>query len=128
MGCAALASSLPRRGPRRIREPGQDFHPYMIVTCSVCRIRYLVDPRALGPSGRMVRCAQCSNTWHQAPPPDEAVPADGLPPPPIESPAPGPAPASLAPPPPVAPERHEERIRTPPVPLRPTRLSTRTSH
>lgn len=95
----------------------------MIVTCSVCRIRYLVDPRALGPSGRMVRCAQCSNTWHQAPPPDGAVPADVLPPPPpIESPPPGPAPASLAPPPLEAPERIEERIQLPAVPRRPRRI------
>ena len=93
----------------------------MIVTCSVCRIRYLVDPRQLGPSGRMVRCAQCSNTWHQAPPPEAAVPDDVLPPPPIESPPPGPAPASVAPPL-EAPERIEERIQLPAVPRRPRRF------
>lgn len=42
----------------------------MIVTCPVCSTRYLVDPRALGPTGRLVRCANCAHTWHQAPPED----------------------------------------------------------
>jgi predicted Zn finger-like uncharacterized protein len=39
----------------------------MIVTCPSCSTRYLVDPRALGSSGRTVRCANCANTWHQEP-------------------------------------------------------------
>src|SRR5579863_6099999 len=39
----------------------------MIVTCPVCSTRYLVDPRALGATGRVVRCASCAHTWHQAP-------------------------------------------------------------
>lgn len=42
----------------------------MIVTCPVCSTRYLVDPRALGTGGRVVRCANCANTWHQTPPED----------------------------------------------------------
>src|SRR5258707_7193965 len=42
----------------------------MIVTCPACSTRYLVDPRALGSAGRMVRCANCANTWHQVPPED----------------------------------------------------------
>lgn len=42
----------------------------MIVTCPVCSTRYLVDPRALGSTGRLVRCASCSHTWQQAPPED----------------------------------------------------------
>src|SRR5919197_6379037 len=42
----------------------------MIVTCPACSTRYNVDPRALGSSGRIVRCANCAHTWHQAPPPD----------------------------------------------------------
>lgn len=42
----------------------------MIVTCPVCSTRYLVDPRALGSAGRLVRCASCSHTWQQAPPVD----------------------------------------------------------
>ena len=42
----------------------------MIVTCPACTTRYLVDPRALGDAGRVVRCANCSKTWHQTPPED----------------------------------------------------------
>lgn len=42
----------------------------MIVTCPVCSTRYLVDPRNLGATGRVVRCAGCAHTWHQAPPED----------------------------------------------------------
>jgi predicted Zn finger-like uncharacterized protein len=42
----------------------------MIVTCPACTTRYLVDPRALGNAGRVVRCANCSKTWHQTPPED----------------------------------------------------------
>jgi predicted Zn finger-like uncharacterized protein len=56
----------------------------MIVTCPACTTRYLVDPRALGDGGRVVRCAKCSKTWHQSPPEDlprslDAAPADGVP-------------------------------------------------
>jgi predicted Zn finger-like uncharacterized protein len=42
----------------------------MIVTCPICSTRYLVDPRALGSDGRVVRCANCAHTWHQTPPDD----------------------------------------------------------
>jgi predicted Zn finger-like uncharacterized protein len=42
----------------------------MIVTCPACSTRYLVDPRALGSAGRVVRCARCTKTWHQTPPED----------------------------------------------------------
>lgn len=37
----------------------------MVITCPACSTRYLVDPRALGAGGRVVRCANCSHTWHQ---------------------------------------------------------------
>jgi predicted Zn finger-like uncharacterized protein len=42
----------------------------MIVTCPACSTRYLVDPRALSATGRLVRCASCAHTWHQVPPED----------------------------------------------------------
>lgn len=51
----------------------------MIVTCSSCSKRYLVDARALGPSGRTVRCANCGNTWFLPPPLDAALPASLVP-------------------------------------------------
>jgi predicted Zn finger-like uncharacterized protein len=42
----------------------------MIVTCSKCAARYMVDPAQVGTTGRMVRCARCSHTWFQRPPDD----------------------------------------------------------
>ncbi len=42
----------------------------MIVTCPSCATRYLVDPAALGETGRMVRCARCAHTWMETPPDD----------------------------------------------------------
>ncbi|HEX4112672.1 MAG TPA: DUF3426 domain-containing protein [Stellaceae bacterium] len=42
----------------------------MIVTCPACATRYLVDPRALGVTGRSVRCTQCRHVWPQSPPED----------------------------------------------------------
>ncbi|HEV8015480.1 MAG TPA: DUF3426 domain-containing protein [Stellaceae bacterium] len=44
----------------------------MIVACSNCSKRYLVDPRALGTPGRRVRCANCQHTWFQAAPEEQA--------------------------------------------------------
>ena len=37
----------------------------MQVTCPNCRARYAVDPLAIGPSGRTVQCARCSERWFQ---------------------------------------------------------------
>ena len=39
----------------------------MIVRCTACATRYLVDSTALGEDGRRVRCANCGHVWHQAP-------------------------------------------------------------
>jgi predicted Zn finger-like uncharacterized protein len=48
----------------------------MILTCPECSTRYLVDPRNLGATGRLVRCANCAHTWHQTPPEDAPQPVD----------------------------------------------------
>jgi predicted Zn finger-like uncharacterized protein len=55
----------------------------MIATCPNCATRYLVDPRELGASGRLVRCAQCRATWHEMPPED--VPQTPSAPPPARA-------------------------------------------
>ncbi len=49
----------------------------MQLTCPNCSARYLVDPAAIGPSGRTVQCFRCSHKWHA--PAAEAA-ADILPP------------------------------------------------
>jgi predicted Zn finger-like uncharacterized protein len=51
----------------------------MIVTCSKCQKRYIVDPRSLGSPGRRVRCANCRHTWFEAAP-EEVPSAIELPP------------------------------------------------
>lgn len=58
----------------------------MILTCSACSTRYLVDPTALGGAGRRVRCAHCGHVWHQPPPVDAPRPVE---PPPLEAKAEG---------------------------------------
>lgn len=37
----------------------------MQVSCPNCRARYAVDPLAIGPAGRTVQCARCSERWFQ---------------------------------------------------------------
>ena len=42
----------------------------MIVRCSACKTRYLVEPAALGEAGRRLRCTHCGHVWHEPPPAD----------------------------------------------------------
>ncbi len=37
----------------------------MILTCPECSARYVVDPKALLPNGRVVRCAKCKHSWRE---------------------------------------------------------------
>ena len=39
----------------------------MLLTCSSCNSRYLVNSADLKPNGRTVRCATCGNEWLQKP-------------------------------------------------------------
>jgi predicted Zn finger-like uncharacterized protein len=59
----------------------------MIVVCPQCRTRYLVDPRALGVTGRRVRCAQCTHTWHHQPPAEALAALESVASPPVQEPA-----------------------------------------
>jgi predicted Zn finger-like uncharacterized protein len=40
----------------------------MILTCPNCGTRFRVDPAALAPGGKMVRCSQCGHRWFAEPP------------------------------------------------------------
>src|SRR5579871_1662687 len=94
--------SLPRRlaSPYKQRQgERRNLARAMIVTCTSCSKRYLVDARALGASGRNVRCAGCGNTWFLAPPPDAAAPLEDAAPLPID----------------IDAERRERRVQLPAV-------------
>jgi predicted Zn finger-like uncharacterized protein len=66
---------LPPRGGKPINSRFSAFLPLfsrqaMILSCSACSTRYLIDPVLLGPEGRVVRCAKCGHQWTQLPPED----------------------------------------------------------
>lgn len=42
----------------------------MILTCSTCSTRYLIDPASVGVAGRTVKCAKCGHKWKEYPPSD----------------------------------------------------------
>ena len=50
----------------------------MILQCPECGARYAVPDRAIGASGRTVRCAKCSHNWHQDPTPESKAAVDEL--------------------------------------------------
>ena len=50
----------------------------MIVRCSSCKTRYLVDLPDLGETGRRVRCARCGHVWHQTHAADAPEVSDSL--------------------------------------------------
>jgi predicted Zn finger-like uncharacterized protein len=52
----------------------------MIAACPACATRYVVDPAALGPEGRKVRCARCKHVWQLTPPPETPVAEPAAPP------------------------------------------------
>ena len=39
----------------------------MLITCSSCNSKYLVNSADLKPNGRTVRCVKCSFDWYQTP-------------------------------------------------------------
>jgi predicted Zn finger-like uncharacterized protein len=45
----------------------------MQIVCPNCATSYDVQPAALGPAGRSVRCARCRTIWHAEPTPEPAV-------------------------------------------------------
>ncbi len=48
----------------------------MIINCTSCSTRFLVDAAAIGPKGRQVRCARCQHDWFQKPADDLPRPAE----------------------------------------------------
>lgn len=45
----------------------------MILTCSSCATRYLIDPVSVGTDGREVKCAKCGHRWREMPPQDSPL-------------------------------------------------------
>ena len=48
----------------------------MIINCTSCSTRFLVDAAAIGRKGRQVRCARCQHDWFQSPADDLPRPAE----------------------------------------------------
>jgi predicted Zn finger-like uncharacterized protein len=74
-GAVLRPASLPERAGEpinsRFSRVPRFFPPgAMILSCTACGTRYLIDPVLLGPEGRVVRCAKCGHQWTQTPPED----------------------------------------------------------
>ncbi len=67
----------------------------MHLNCPSCDSRFVIDPAALGPSGRKVRCGRCGHAWHAEPGAAEAA-GQSPPPAPLQAPEPA-APEDTAP-------------------------------
>ena len=50
----------------------------MILTCLSCEARFNVEPEALLPNGRTVRCGKCGHTWKETPPEDMPKRVEGV--------------------------------------------------
>tara|TARA_B110000438_G_scaffold281066_1_gene306881 strand:- start:294 stop:725 length:432 start_codon:yes stop_codon:yes gene_type:complete len=37
----------------------------MLISCTSCNSKYLINSADLKPNGRLVQCAKCGNKWHQ---------------------------------------------------------------
>ena len=45
----------------------------MLIRCSACNSKYLVNSADLKPDGRMVECASCGHQWYQEPSTEEGI-------------------------------------------------------
>ena len=45
----------------------------MLISCSACNSKYLVNSADLKPNGRMVECANCGHQWYQEPSTEEEI-------------------------------------------------------
>jgi len=45
----------------------------MLIRCSACNSKYLVNSADLKPEGRMVECASCGHQWYQEPSKEEEI-------------------------------------------------------
>lgn len=61
----------------------------MILTCPSCETRFHVEPDALLPNGRTVRCGKCAHTWKEMPPDDIPKRVEAVEPPEPTVPEPG---------------------------------------
>lgn len=56
----------------------------MLIRCPECKTGYNLNPRQIGPQGRVVRCIRCANEWFQNPIEEPTETAPPLPPEPTQ--------------------------------------------